>query len=207
MQRVVFLLVIACVSANTSAAHAAINLTDGCYYNDSDTVVVCAGKPGAKKIKLRKPFHVNGPTAGTVVSRKTGATARVSPRYAAQFQAYVDDLEAHGAVIYYMGGYRPGVCAPASLHPCGKALDVCQDYRGHVSGHKNCNLPSPSGMARIAAQHGLFEGGLWCNSDYGHAQVTSTAKACSSRNYATGHASSRGRVAKTNIDPTLETQK
>jgi len=29
--------------------------------------------------------------------------------------------------------------------------------------------------------HGLFEGGRWCNSDYGHAQVGVTAAACGDR--------------------------
>jgi hypothetical protein len=36
-------------------------------------------------------------------------------------------------------------------------------------------------MGDIAAAHGLFEGGRWCNSDYGHAQVGVTAAACGER--------------------------
>jgi hypothetical protein len=30
----------------------------------------------------------------------------------------------------------------------------------------------------VAASHGLFEGGRWCDSDYGHAQIGVTAAAC-----------------------------
>jgi len=44
-----------------------------------------------------------------------------------------------------------------------------------------CNLPTRVSLGRIASTHGLFEGGRWCNSDYGHAQVGVTAAACSER--------------------------
>lgn len=122
--------------------------------------------------------------SGIVRSAKTGATARVSPRYAGRFQAYVNALESGGASIYYMGGYRRGRCSAGSQHPCGMALDVCQDRRDHVSGHKNCNLPGRSELIRIAAAHGLFEGGQWCHGDMGHAQVTPTASSCGRNLYA-----------------------
>jgi hypothetical protein len=39
-------------------------------------------------------------------------------------------------------------------------------------------LPDRASLARIAAAHGLFEGGRWCHSDYGHAQISVTAAAC-----------------------------
>src|SRR6185437_15292464 len=68
--------------------------------------------------------------AGIVRSAKTGATAHVAPGHAAAFQAYIDDLESHGATVRFMGGYRAGVCSPRHEHPCGKALDVCQLSRG-----------------------------------------------------------------------------
>jgi len=117
---------------------------------------------------------------GVVVSSKTGARARVGVAYAARFQAYIDDLENnHGARVLFMGGIRPGRCSPASEHPCGKALDVCQLRRGVVD--RRCNLPTLVTLGRIASSHGLFEGGRWCNSDYGHAQVDTTAAACSER--------------------------
>jgi hypothetical protein len=117
---------------------------------------------------------------GIVISHKTGARARVGVAYAARFQAYIDDLENnHGARVLFMNGIRPGRCSPASEHPCGKALDVCQRRRGVVD--PRCNLPGRVALGHIASVHGLFEGGRWCNSDYGHAQVGVTAAACGDR--------------------------
>jgi hypothetical protein len=119
---------------------------------------------------------------GVVKSKKTGATAVVGAAYAGAFQAYIDDLEASGASVRFMGGVRRGHCGLASMHPCGKALDVCQLSRGRVDAR--CNLPSRRAIASIAERHGLFEGGRWCNSDYGHAQVGESAAACGSRTFA-----------------------
>jgi hypothetical protein len=117
---------------------------------------------------------------GIVISHKTGARARVGVTYAARFQAYIDDLENnHGARVLFMNGIRPGRCSPASEHPCGKALDVCQRRRRVVD--PRCNLPGRVALGHIASVHGLFEGGRWCNSDYGHAQVGVTAAACGDR--------------------------
>jgi hypothetical protein len=117
---------------------------------------------------------------GIVISHKTGARARVGVAYAARFQAYIDDLENnHGARVLFMNGIRPGRCSPASEHPCGKALDVCQRRRGVVD--PRCNLPGRVALGHIASVHGLFEGGRWCNSDYGHAQVGVSAAACGDR--------------------------
>src|SRR5262245_35721676 len=123
-------------------------------------------------------IDANGNKAyGVVISLKTGAKARVGISYAARFQAYIDDLENnHGVRVLFMGGIRPGHCSPASEHPCGKALDVCQRRRGVVD--PRCNLPGRVALGRIAASHGLFEGGRWCDSDYGHAQIGVTAAAC-----------------------------
>jgi hypothetical protein len=122
--------------------------------------------------------------AGNVTSQ-AGAKATVGTRYAAQFQAYIRDLEAAGARILFMGGVRPGRCSSASMHPCGRALDVCQLRRGVVD--RRCNLPSRSAIAAIAARHGLFEGGQWCRSDYGHAQVGISAQACAQRSAKIGN--------------------
>ena len=114
---------------------------------------------------------------GIVVSSKTGARARVGIAYAARFQAYINDLEKnYGARVLFMGGIRPGRCLPESQHPCGKALDVCQLGWGKVD--PRCNLPNSATLGRIAAAHGLFEGGRWCHSDYGHVQTSVTAAAC-----------------------------
>jgi hypothetical protein len=114
--------------------------------------------------------------AATVVSHKTGATATVGSDHAAAFQAYINDVEAAGGVIIFMGGYRKGRCSPRHMHSCNKALDLCQTRRDVVD--PRCHLPHRAELARIAARHGLFEGGQWCDGDYGHAQVGLTAAAC-----------------------------
>jgi hypothetical protein len=125
-------------------------------------------------------LDANGNPAGAVISRKTNARARVGIAYAGRFQAYIDDLENNfGARVLFMGGIRRGQCSPSSEHPCGKALDVCQLRRGVVD--PRCKLPARITLGQIAAAHGLFEGGRWCNSDYGHAQVGVTSGACGDR--------------------------
>ena len=130
----------------------------------------------AKRHSYRAASDANGNGACHVTSKKTGATTRVGCPYVGKFQAYIDDLEANGAVVHDIGGIRPGHCSSAHQHPCGKAIDVCQLRRGVVSGR--CHLPGRARMAEIAAAHGLFEGGRWCNSDYGHAQVDVSAGDC-----------------------------
>lgn len=136
--------------------------------------------------RARKQLDANGnaATSGRVVSHKTGATANVSTKYAAQFQAYIDDLEASGAAVSFMGGYRRGVCSSRHLHSCngGEALDVCQLSRGRVD--PRCRLPGRAEIAKIAERHGLFEGGRWCSSDYGHAQARISAGDCGRNLYA-----------------------
>ena len=132
-------------------------------------------------VPLPKPrpaaLGANGNAAGIIISSKTGVRTRVGVGYAARFQAYIDDLEKnYGARILFMGGLRPGRCSIFGEHPCGKALDVCQLRRGVVD--PRCNLPARVALGRIAASHGLFEGGRWCDSDYGHVQVDVTAPAC-----------------------------
>jgi len=111
-----------------------------------------------------------------VRSQKTGATANVAASAGPKFQAYINDLEDHGAVVRFMGGYRKGRGSLRHLHPWGLALDVCQLSRGRVD--RRCHLPGPTLAADIAERHGLFEGGQWCHSDYGHVQAKFTAAAC-----------------------------
>lgn len=130
----------------------------------------------AKRHSHRKPVEASG--GGVIRSKKTGATARVGAAYAAQFQAYIDELEQNGAEVRFIGGIRRGKCWSGGMHPCGKAIDVCQLSRGRVD--SRCHLPGRTQIAAIAARHGLFEGGQWCHSDYGHAQVGVSAAACGS---------------------------
>lgn len=152
--------------------------------------------PRAMQIDKPQEYAVVGPNGqlekresheakrGIIRSAKTGATARVSPKHAAAFQSYINDLEAMGAKIYYMGGYRNGRCSAGSQHPCGSALDVCQDSRGRVSGARDCHLPGPAAMAAAAARRGLHEGSVWCRRpDYGHVQAIKTGSTCSARGW------------------------
>jgi hypothetical protein len=151
-------------------------------------VTVFATSPVVGKVHHQRGAVADG--NGNVVSHKTGASAHVGWQYAAKFQGYVDAIEATGATVYFMGGIRRGHCSNSSLHPCGKALDVCQTGRGRVAA--KCRLPDRSTLARIAEAHGLFEGGQWCSSDYGHAQVGVTAEACGNKG-STMTASAKGR--------------
>lgn len=168
----IFLLIWAFVVLRPAEA-AIITCNDrGC----SDMVPQAVRSHKARKVhRAAKPTDANG--NGVVRSHKTGAIARVSPKFAPKFQAYIDDLEAAGARIRFMGGYRKGPCWSGGLHPCGQALDVCQTRRGVVD--PRCNLPGRAAIARIAESHGLFEGGQWCHSDYGHVQTRVTASRCS----------------------------
>lgn len=141
-------------------------------------VALVLGCMCATPVLARIALDANGNAAGVVRSAKTGATARVAPQFAAKFQGYIDAIEAQGASVRFMGGIRRGKCWSGSMHPCGRALDVCQLGRGRVD--PRCHLPSRYELGRIAAAHGLFEGGQWCHSDYGHAQVGESAAPCGS---------------------------
>jgi hypothetical protein len=68
-------------------------------------------------------------------------------------------------------------------------LDICQLSRGRVD--SRCHLPGRQAVAAIANRHGLFEGGQWCHSDYGHAQVGVTAEACGNTMSAKRHRKTR----------------
>ena len=113
-------------------------------------------------------WHYAGHGGSGNVHSKAGASATVAPQYAAAFQALIDDLEAHGATIKFMGGYRAGTCGQANKHSCGMALDLCQYSRDVVD--RRCGL-SRDVVAALAAKHGLFSGGLWCNPDFGHVEA------------------------------------
>lgn len=128
---------------------------------------------GTERWKHRQPDRGESASAGraTIRSGKTGETATVAAEYAGRFQSFLDDLEAHGATIYYMGGIRSGHCSIGSQHPCGWAVDFCQDYYGHVSGARDCRLPEPAEFHKIVVAHGLHDGSVWCRSDYGHVQA------------------------------------
>jgi len=126
------------------------------------------------------------------VHSSAGASAVVSAAYAPAFQALIDDLEAHGAVIKFMGGIRPGRCAQAHKHSCGMALDICQHARSVID--SRCHLPGLAIENQIAAAHGLFHGAQWCRPDRGHFEVGGSA-ACG-QSWAHVHQISGTRVTK-----------
>jgi hypothetical protein len=166
--------------AATSLPPAAISLPPVAIVRESPKTEDATAVEQSQPVKVVAKISTNG----FIISSKTGARARVGVRYAARFQAYIDDLEKnHGARILFMGGIRPGHCSISSEHPCGRALDVCQLRRGAVD--RRCKLPGRVVLGQIAASHGLFEGGRWCSSDYGHAQVGGSATACGSRHVRT----------------------
>src|SRR5215468_12031169 len=72
-----------------------------------DIIEALESKPSVEATARRaRTIDANGNNAaGKVISRKTGARARVGVAYAARFQAYIDDLENnHGARVIFMGG-------------------------------------------------------------------------------------------------------
>ena len=160
-------------SATAATGNSAVTPVIGHVQNDDKD-----RHPAFDADRRRRPaFGATGNPPGVVASRKTGARARVGISHGARFQAYIDDLENnHGARILFMGGIRPGGCSSSSMHPCGRALDVCQLRRGVVD--PRCHLPPRRTLAQIAASHGLFEGGRWCDSDYGHVQLGTSAGDC-----------------------------
>ena len=171
----------------------------GCEYNN-DGHTICGGAAqvtpsqnnitphkGRKVAKAEKPVQdANGNEAvgsGIVVSHKTGATAHLAASVAPKFQHLLNALEGSGATIYYMGGIRAGHCSLGSQHPCGWALDICQDSRGHVSGAKDCHLPAPEEMHRLIVAAGLYGGEVWCSTDYGHVQAKDSGSNCGPSGY------------------------
>lgn len=182
--------------ADAKNRHLSLNHTQGAALNGFlDVAAIPAygeAAPNHSDHRVARPMgrkHIapsNGPDmalgSGVVRSGKTGATARVSAAHSAAFQAYIDDLEANGAIVKFMGGYRKGPCWSGGLHPCGKALDVCQTSRDVVD--SRCHLPGRLAMIAIAAKHGLTEGGIWCHSDMGHVQTQMTAGPCGKNLYA-----------------------
>src|SRR5262245_64255033 len=96
-------------------------------FTEPTTEVMKTTTSVATPTPVARPLGASGNKLdGIVMSAKTGARARVGVAYAARFQAYVDDLEKNYGARVFMGGIRPGRCAPEREPPCGKALDLCQ---------------------------------------------------------------------------------
>ena len=117
--------------------------------------------------------------AATVHSRKMGKTAHVAAAVAPAFQGFLNDIEDAGARIKFMGGIRPGRCiVPDSLHPCGRAIDVCQ-FKRNVVDRACFSAVSRGSISRIAHRWGLVDGGDWRHADFGHFEVRDLSAAFS----------------------------
>lgn len=105
-------------------------------------------------------------SAASVESRAGGKASGLTSTMAAKAECLIRGLEAHGAVLKFMGGYRPGHCAQDHKHSCGMAIDICQWSRNSVD--SRCHLPGKAVEDEVAARCGLFAGAQWCNADRGH---------------------------------------
>lgn len=110
------------------------------------------------------------------VRSASGKTAKVGVRWQTQFQGLIDDLEAEGYRIEFMGGWRKwGTCRKCDAHPKGRALDINQTARNRVTRR------FPSDVTRIAARHGLCHGAIWGNADRGHFEVADASRSTKCR--------------------------
>jgi hypothetical protein len=131
--------------------------------------------PQSAPLPPRAPRHAFASRLRSgVVRSRSGASARVAPRYAAQFQCLVDWLDQEGFKISSMGGVarRP---YGGSLHPIGGALDIDQVARNRLRHGKRF----PAGVNAAAAQCGLMHGDrtVWhSHPDYGHFQVAGLSR-------------------------------
>jgi hypothetical protein len=133
-----------------------------------------------------RPWHSKQP--GVIHSSKTKATATVATNMRAAFQDFLDDIElSYGASVSYMGGIRAGRCGLGSQHPCGWAVDFCQDWRGHVGAVRDCKLPQPELWHRIVRAHRLYDGSVWNSQDYGHVQAKDSGSNNNPRGNWAGH--------------------
>lgn len=101
------------------------------------------------------------------ITTKSGKSTEVAAPVQAQFQAFLNDLEATGYNIYSLGGYnrRPTSSGKWSYHAQGLAIDINPDDNPHNKG-PNAKLVTdmPPNISQIAAKHGLGWGGNWRSS-------------------------------------------
>ena len=102
------------------------------------------------------------------ISSKAGAKAKVNSSVKNNFVAFIEDFEATGGKILFMGGWRShGSCSRCVMHPRGLALDICQHARNVVD--SRCRFPRDA--TALAEKHGLDHGAKWNNKDTGHFEV------------------------------------
>ena len=109
------------------------------------------------------------------IRSRGGASTQVAAVFQAQFQGFIDDLEATGYVVRMLGGYckrnARGSSRP-SYHAMGAAIDINWDVNGYASSRpagwnpQTSRAPQykcdfPPNISEIAARHGLGWGGNW----------------------------------------------
>lgn len=94
------------------------------------------------------------------ITTKSGKQAWVAAPVQAQFQAFVNDLEATGYNIYSIGGYnkRRTSSGKWSHHAQGLAIDINPDDNPQGP---TLITDMPPNISQIAAKHGLGWGGNW----------------------------------------------
>ena len=97
------------------------------------------------------------------ITTKSGKQAWVAAPVQAQFQAFVNDLEATGYYIYSIGGYnkRRTSSGKWSHHAQGLAIDINPDDNPQGP---TLITDMPPNISQIAAKHGLGWGGNWRSS-------------------------------------------
>lgn len=103
----------------------------------------------------------------TVTTHKLKKRFRVAAAYAPAFKGFVDDFEQSGGTIRFIGGFRSGHCWTGGLHPCGRAIDICQYSRGVVD--RRCHWPRNT--TQLAHKWGLTDGATWRHGDRGHIEA------------------------------------
>jgi hypothetical protein len=143
---------------------------------DGDRVVQCQTVERVKKHKRAAKARTDANGNLVTVRSATGKTAKVAARYRAAFQALVDDLEASGYHVDFMGGWRAwGSCRNCNAHPAGRAIDINQTARNRVTRR------FPSGVTEIAARHGICHGAIWGNPDRGHFEIADASRSTQCR--------------------------
>jgi len=112
------------------------------------------GRSPAAKSQEAKPGEA-GKNLTTVTAKKSGKSDKVGSAYAANFQGFLDDLEATGYQIKTLGGYsfRGNKNNPSMLsyHGMGAALDV----NAATNPFHTRQTDMPRNVGEIAKAHGL----------------------------------------------------
>lgn len=106
------------------------------------------------------------PSHGLVSIQCGKGHIKVAATAAVQFAGFCRDLWAVYHWAKGQGGWRPGVCATGSKHPCGGAIDVEQWCRSCVTKAFPVKLSE-----QLADKWGLWPGSRWGYRDTGHFEI------------------------------------